>query len=144
MRRFWIWLFLVLVAGCISTSPNNRKKSPVVTETRPVFNHPKFNVPKIRKPRIIEMKDEREQINISEANRHRAENNTTQPNKTEAPEPNENLNEIDRNKRFDNLVELNNINKETNQFDKIFAMVGAIGLMLVIATGVYFIAKTLF
>jgi TolA-binding protein len=146
MRKLWIWLILVCVAGCVSLNKGQtRKREPVVIEKRESRVRPQFHIPQIRKPRIIRTESKERQIN--KMDKAVTENKEEEIISTPA-QLNKNLNEAERNNRFDDLVELGPKEdqikeKEHSRVDSWMTWIGAIGVLSVFWTGVYFIAKNL-
>ena len=156
MRKFIIWIMLLSLAGCITLNkPITRKKEAVVIESKDSINKPKFNIPQIRKPRVFKspilkvnkkMPNKDKQINVEE---ELEEVFKAGQSEAQDAESNKILNETERNNRFDNLVELE---KEKGQIkeakksrtDAWMTWIGAIGVLSVFWTGVYFIARNLF
>jgi len=153
MRKLWVWLILISIVGCVSLNKNDsRKREPIVIETREPNGKPKFHMPEIRKPRVIKLWSNKEEKKMKEPVVEEKEE-TAQENQAEIISPpaelNKNLNEVERNKRFDNLVELEK--KETqikedkeSRLDVLMTWIGAIGVLSVFWTGVYFIARNFF
>ena len=151
MKRLLPAILIFSIVGCVTLNKSSRKKLPVVAEVREVDNKPRINIPQIRKPRIINLKgkmktkEKDENINVSEQIEEIVKEDTT-------PELNENLNEVERNKRFDNLIVEENLSNKEDQIkeeqptklDTIVVWIGAIGVLSVFWAGVYFIARNLF
>jgi hypothetical protein len=151
MKRLLPAILIFSIVGCVTLNKSSRKKLPVVAEVREVDNKSRINIPQIRKPRIInwkgkmKTKEKDENINVSEQIEEIVKEDTT-------PELNENLNEAERNKRFNNLIVEENLSNKEDQIkeeqptklDTIVVWIGTIGVLSVFWTGVYFIARNLF
>ena len=153
-------LTLFCIAGCVTFNKSDRKRGAIVIEQRELTNKAKLHIPKIRKPRILKAKEimsnkDEQQVNhgktLEEALKEPMTSDEVNMVKGEMPtaQSNKNLSEVERNKRFDNLVELE---KEKGQIkedkgsrlDSWMTWVGAIGVLSVFWTGVYFIVRNLF
>jgi len=156
MRKFIIWVILLSLVGCVTLNkPSTRKKEAVVIESKENINKPKFHIPQIRKPRVFKspilkvnkkMPNKDKQINVEEELEQVLKAGQSE---AQDAESNKILNETEHNNRFDNLVELE---KEEGQIkeakesklDSWMTWIGAIGVLSVFWTGVYFIARNLF
>lgn len=138
MKRLIVLILLFGIVGCNMTKQLGRKREPIVTEIRTETNKPQFSIPQIRKPRVI--KANKDKMNVSD----QIENIVKPEEANNIPEENENV--IDRNKRFDNLVEPNKEIKEMPEtsFDKFFTLIGMVGISIVLVSGVYFILRNFF
>lgn len=160
MNRITIFLIPLLVIGCVSLNKDSsRKREAIVIEKAEGINKPKFHIPQIRKPRIFKspiLKVNKKMSNKKEVNIDKAlddalgiEKENEEEIISTPAELNENLNEVERNNRFDNLVELE---KEEDQIKEVkesrtdvwMTWIGGIGVLSVFWTGVYFIARNLF
>ena len=136
MKRLLPAILIFSIVGCVTLNKSSRKKLPVVAEVREVDNKPRINIPQIRQPRIInwkgkmKTKEKDENINVSEQIEEIVKEDTT-------PELNENLNEAERNKRFDNLIVEENLSNKEDQIkeeqptklDTIVVWIGVIALL---------------
>ena len=151
-----ILIILMGLQGCISLNKSStRKKEATVIESKENINKPKFSIPQIRKPRVFKspilkvnkkMPNKDKQINVEEELEQVFKAGQSE---AQDAESNKILNETERNNRFDNLIELE---KEKDQIkeakksrtDVWMSWIGAIGVLSVFWTGVYFIARNLF
>lgn len=140
MRNIAILFLLLGIVGCVSLNKGVRQRQAVVTEIRPAPNKSKFHLPKIRKPRIVENKEMDVSNRIEEIVKAEEVNNKPQIKEEQVEE---NTNVIDRNKRFDNLLEPNKEIKDQPQslFDRFFTVLGMGGIVIVLSSGVYFILR---
>jgi len=152
MKRLLPAILIFSIVGCVTLNKSNRKREAVVAEITKVEKRSKFHMPQIRKPRIINWNNkmeekEKEKVNVSEQISGSLLEGIIK--KDTVPELNENLNEVVRNKRYDNLVELEKKEDQIKEIkesrlDSWMTWVGAIGVLSVFWTGVYFIARNLF
>lgn len=143
MRSLILLIFVFGIVGCNTVKQLARKREPVVTETRPVSNKPKFNIPEIRRPRIIQANKDNMDVSNKIENIVKQE----EPNKNEVDV---NKNDIDRNNRFDILLEEAELpnknqsevnNKPQSLFDRFFTVLGMGGIVIVLTSGIYFILR---
>ena len=142
MKQISILIVLLTIAGCVTLNKGDRKREAVVIESSEVRVKPILHIPQIRKPRIVKQKRQA----VPEQTEETADMEVVELKGFSAPvESNENLSEVERNKRFDNLIKDEQIKEDNpSRLDTATLWIGAIGVCAVFWAGVYYVARNLF